>query len=101
MAFEKSSETEEVVDARFWDALTTFQYLGFLSIDEKNDKVTKLDFALSSVCNKHSIQSHAGSYSALRQLGNDLAQDNLPLRKNTHALREQDGAFPQASRRCE
>lgn len=40
-------------------------------------------------------------HSALRQLGNDLAQDNLPLRKNTHALREQDGAFPQASRRCE
>ena len=63
VAFEKSSETEEVVDARFWDALTTFQYLGFLSIDEKNDKVTKLDFALSSVYNKHSIQSHAGSYS--------------------------------------
>lgn len=63
VAFEKSSEIEEVVDARFWDALTTFQYLGFLSIDEKNDKVTKLDFALSSVCNKHSIQNHAGSYS--------------------------------------
>lgn len=62
-AFDQSSETEEVINARFWDCLTTFQYVGFLSIDEKNDKITKLDFALSSVCNKHSTQSHAGSYS--------------------------------------
>lgn len=63
VAFDQSSESEEVINARFWDSLTTFQYIGFLSIDEKNDKITKLDFALSSVCNKHPTQSHADSYS--------------------------------------
>ena len=33
-------------EARFWDSITTLQYLGFLSLDDNNEKAVKLDFAL-------------------------------------------------------
>ena len=35
-----------LVEARFWDSLTTLQYLGFLSLDNQDAKATRLDFAL-------------------------------------------------------
>ena len=43
-----------LIEARFWDSITTLQYLGFLSLDDTNVKVTKMDFALCPVSNKHS-----------------------------------------------
>lgn len=35
-----------LIEARFWDSITTLQYLGFLSLDDNNEKAVKLDFAL-------------------------------------------------------
>ena len=37
---------KEVIEARFWDSLTTLQYLGFLELSKTEDKIVKLDFAL-------------------------------------------------------
>ena len=41
---------ENVTEARFWDSLTTLQYLGFLELSKNEDKVIRLDFALWCVC---------------------------------------------------
>ena len=35
-----------LIEARVWDSITTLQYLGFLSLDDNNEKAVKLDFAL-------------------------------------------------------
>lgn len=39
-------EGREVTEARFWDSLTTLQYLGFLELNANEDRVMKLDFAI-------------------------------------------------------
>ena len=49
-----AATNKTLIEARFWDSITTLQYLGFLSLDDTNEKVTKMDFALSSVFNKQS-----------------------------------------------
>lgn len=49
-----AAANKTLIEARFWDSITTLQYLGFLSLDDTNEKVTKMDFALSSVFNKQS-----------------------------------------------
>lgn len=40
------SVNQLLIEARFWDSITTLQYLGFLSLDNNNEKAVKLDFAL-------------------------------------------------------
>ena len=40
------SVSQLLIEARFWDSITTLQYLGFLSLDDNNEKAVKLDFAL-------------------------------------------------------
>ena len=40
------SASQLLIEARFWDSITTLQYLGFLSLDDNNEKAVKLDFAL-------------------------------------------------------
>lgn len=40
---------QRLVEARFWTSLLSLQYLGFLSIDESETKIVKLDFALLCV----------------------------------------------------
>lgn len=42
-------EGREVTEARFWDSLTTLQYLGFLELNANEDRVMKLDFAICIV----------------------------------------------------
>ena len=49
-----AATNKTLIEARFWDSITTLQYLGFLSLDDTNEKVTKMDFALSSVFSKQS-----------------------------------------------
>ena len=49
-----AAANKTLIEARFWDSITTLQYLGFLSLDDTNEKVTKMDFALSSVFSKQS-----------------------------------------------
>ena len=46
-------EEESVTDARFWDSLTTLQYLGFLELNKNEEKVIRLDFALYFVCSSN------------------------------------------------
>ena len=42
-------EKKEILEARFWDCLTTFQYLGFLEISANEEKIIKLDFAFGLI----------------------------------------------------
>ena len=46
-----NSGDKQEIEARFWDSLTTLQYIGFLMLSDNDERVTKLDFALSTVCN--------------------------------------------------
>ena len=57
----KSGNSQEI-EARFWDSLTTLQYIGFLMLSDNDERVTKLDFALSYVCNKHLIPNLSDLY---------------------------------------
>ena len=43
---EDKNANQLLIEARFWDSITTLQYLGFLSLDDNNEKAVKLDFAL-------------------------------------------------------
>ena len=44
-----NSGDKQEIEARFWDSLTTLQYIGFLMLSDNDERVTKLDFALSTV----------------------------------------------------
>lgn len=57
-----NSGNRKEVEARFWDSLTTLQYMGFLTLSDNDEKVTKLDFALLSVCNIHLTPNLLDSY---------------------------------------
>lgn len=43
---EDKNANQLLIEARFWESITTLQYLGFLSLDDNNEKAVKLDFAL-------------------------------------------------------
>lgn len=57
-----NSGDKQEIEARFWDSLTTLQYIGFLMLSDNDERVTKLDFALSTVCNKHDTPDLLDSY---------------------------------------
>lgn len=57
-----NSGNRKEVEARFWDSLTTLQYMGFLTLSDNDEKVTRLDFALLSVCNIHPTPNLLDSY---------------------------------------
>ena len=39
---EDKNANQLLIEARFWDSITTLQYLGFLSLDDNNEKAVKL-----------------------------------------------------------
>ena len=51
-----NSGDKQEIEARFWDSLTPLQYIGFLMLSDNDERVTKLDFALSTVCTNMTLQ---------------------------------------------